>query len=97
MEQKAQYKELIPKSQVSPKAQSLLFLKATITQIDFGCLSHCDSHYLDALIAIRDYNANHKKQIKVRKYKMSDLKYEFIIDKEFDYMDEIARIINNDD
>ena len=79
------------------KYRNNVFLKATITQIDFGCFSHYDPHYLDALIAIRDYNANHKDQIEVRKYKMSDQKYEFVIDKEFKYMDEIARIIINDD
>lgn len=71
-----------------------VFFRANITQIDFGCFSHFDACYLDALIAIRDYNANHKKQIKVRKYKMSNKKYEFKIDKSFDYIKEIARIIN---
>ena len=76
------------------KYRNNVFFRANITQIDFGCFSHFDSCYLDALIAIRDYNANHKKQIKVRKYKMSDERYEFKIDKSFDYIKEIARIIN---
>ena len=76
------------------KYRNNVFLKANITQIDFGCFSHYDACYLDALIAIRDYNANHKKQIKVRKYKMSNEKYEFKIDKSFDYIKEIAGIIS---
>lgn len=76
------------------KYRGNLFFKANIIQIDFGCFSHFDPHYLDALIAIRDYNMNHKKQIKVRKYKMSDKKYEFIIDNNYKYTEEIARIIN---
>lgn len=71
-----------------------IYLKASIQQIDFGCFSHLDPHYLDALIAIRDYNTNHKKKIKVRKYKMSDTQYAFNIDSSFKYTDEIARIIN---
>lgn len=76
------------------KYRNNVFFKANITQIDFGCFSHFDSHYLDALIAIRDYNTNHKRQIKVRKYKMSDKKYEFNIDHSFDYIKEIAKIVN---
>ena len=76
------------------KSRNNVFYKATITQIDFGCFSHFDPHYLDALVAIRDYNAHHKRKIKVRKYRMSEKKYEFIIDKNFDYIHEIARIIN---
>lgn len=76
------------------KYRNNLFLRANITQIDLGCFSHFDARYLDALIAIRDYNANHKKQIKVRKYKMSNDKYEFVIDISFDYIRETARIIN---
>lgn len=76
------------------KYRGNIFYKANIIQIDFGCFSHYDPHYLDALIAIRDYNMNHKKKIIVRKYKMSDKKYEFIIDKSFKYIEEIARIIN---
>ncbi len=71
-----------------------VFLKVNITQVDFGCFAHFDDHYLDALIALRDYNANHKKKIKVRKYIMSDNKFEFIIDKGFNYINEIANIIN---
>lgn len=71
-----------------------IFYKVNITQIDFGCFSHFDDQYLDALIAIRDYNSNHKKKIKVRKYKMSDKRYEFVIDKSFDYIKEIAKIVN---
>ncbi len=47
-----------------------------------------------ALISIRDYNANHKKKIIVRKYKMSDVKYEFVIDHDFDYIIEIGKLIN---
>ena len=77
------------------KYRGNVFFKANITQIDFGCMSHLDLHYLDALTAIRDYNMNHKQQIKVRKYKMSDNKYEFIIDDSYDYIEEIARIIND--
>lgn len=79
------------------KSRNNVFFKANITQIDLGCFSHFDSHYLDALIAIRDYNTNHKKKIKVRKYKMSTSRYEFVIDKEFDYIKEISRIINEGD
>lgn len=73
-----------------------VYYKVNITQIDFGCYAQFDSHYLDALIAIRDYNSNNKK-IKVRKYKMSDKKYEFVIDKDFDYIKEIAKIINGEE
>ncbi len=76
--------------------RSNIFFKAEITQIDFGCFSQFDSHYLDALIAIRDYNANHKKKIRVRKYKMSNEKYEFKIDHGFDYIKEIAKITNGE-
>lgn len=77
------------------KYRNNIFLKVNITQIDFGCFSHFDPQYLDALIAIRDYNANHRRQIKVRKYMMSDKKFEFIINEKFDYIKEIARIIND--
>lgn len=70
------------------------YLKVSIIQIDFGCFAHFDSHYLDALIAIRDYNTNHKKKIKVRKYKMSDKRFEFVLDDDFDYIKEIANITN---
>lgn len=76
------------------KYRGNVFLKANIIQIDFGCFSQYDSHYLDALIAIRDYNMNHNKQIKVRKYKMSNKQYRFIIDDSFNYIEEIAKIIN---
>lgn len=75
------------------KYRGNIFYKVTITQIDFGCLSDLDPNYLDALVAIRDYNTNHKKKIKVRKYKMSDKKYEFVIDKSFNYENEIKRIV----
>ena len=57
-----------------------VFFIASILQVDFGCFSHFDSHYLEALMAIRDYNSNQKKKIKVRKYTMSLSKYEFIIE-----------------
>lgn len=79
------------------KYRSNIFLKVNITQIDFGCFSHYDPHYLDALISIRDYNANHKEKIRVRKYKMSSYKFEFVIDKDFDYIKEIADIINTEE
>ena len=79
------------------KNRNNIFYKANITQVDFGCFAHLDSHYLDALIAIRDYNANHRKKIKVRKYKMSDDRYEFCVDKTFDYIKEIAAIINQEE
>lgn len=78
------------------KYRNNIFLKVNIQQIDFGCFSHFDPHYLDALISIRDYNSNHKKKIKVRKYKMSNQRYEFVLDKEFDYIKEIAKIINEE-
>lgn len=71
-----------------------VFYKAEISQIDFGCFSHFDVHYLDALISIRDFNANHKKKIKVRKYKMANDKYQFCLDKKFNYEKEISQIIN---
>ena len=73
------------------------FYQAQILQVDFGCFSEYDPHYLDALIALRDYNSNHKKKIKVRKYKMSDRRFEFILDDKFNYEAEIARIINGED
>lgn len=76
------------------KYRNNIFFKVNITQIDFGCFSHYDPQYLDALIAIRDYNTNHKKEIKVRKYMMSDKKYEFVINNNFDYIKEIAEIVN---
>lgn len=78
------------------KYRNNIFLRVNVTQIDFGCFSHFDPHYLDALICIRDYNTNHRKKIKVRKYKMSNTKYEFKIDKDFDYIKEISRIINEE-
>ncbi len=79
------------------KIRNMHFYKANVVQIDFGCFSHFDPHYLDALIAIRDYNANHKKKIKVRKYKMSKDRFEFVLDSDFDYIKEIAKIINGEE
>lgn len=96
LEVRAVYSELNKKYACWKKHRSNVFYKVSILQIDFGCFSHFDSHYLDALIAIRDYNSNHKKKIKVRKYKMSDKKYEFVIDHDFDYEKEIAKIINGE-
>lgn len=72
------------------------YYQVKISQVDFGCFADRDPFYLDALIVLRDYNTNHKKKIKVRKYKMSDKKYEFIIDKEFDYIKEIAKLTNEE-
>ncbi len=76
------------------KQRNMYFYRATISQVDFGCFSHYDRHYLDALIAIRDYNTNHKKKIKVRKYKMSEKRFEFVLDENFDYIKEIANLVN---
>ena len=79
------------------KYRNNIFYKANVIQVDFGCYAHLDEHYLDALIALRDYNSTHKKQIKVRKYKMSDKKFEFILDKTYNYIDEINRIIKEEE
>ncbi len=77
------------------KYRNQIFLKVDIVQVDLGCFSRFDAHYLDALIAIRDYNVHHKKKIKVRKYRMSEQRYEFVLDQSFDYIKEIADIINS--
>ncbi len=97
LEVRAVYSSLSSDDNCWKKYRNNVFFRVDITQIDFGCLSHFDTHYLDALIAIRDYNTNHKKKIKVRKYKMSDKKYEFIIDRNFDYIAEIAKLINGEE
>lgn len=73
-----------------------VFYPCSIQQVDFGCFSEYDPHYLDALIALRDYNSNHRKKVKVRKYKMLEEKFQFVIDPEFNYISEIARIVNGD-
>ena len=97
LEVRAVYSSQSSKDGCWKKYRNNVFYKVDITQIDFGCFSHFDVHYLDALIAIRDYNTNHKKKIKVRKYKMSDKKYEFVIDNSFDYIAEIAKLINGEE
>lgn len=97
LEVRAVYSKQLSKSDCWKKYRHNIFYKVTISQIDFGCFSHFDPHYLDALIAIRDYNTNHTKKIKVRKYKMSDKKYKFIIDHDFDYIAEIAKLINSEE
>jgi hypothetical protein len=74
------------------KTRAGVFYKVNIVQVDLGCLAHLDKHYLDALIAIRDYNANHKKKIKVRKYKMSDEMYQIVLDNEFDFSNELKKL-----
>lgn len=93
LEVRAVYSDLNKTDNCWKKYRNNVFYKASILQIDFGCFSHFDPHYLDALIAIRDYNANHKKKINVRKYKMSDQRYEFVIDNDFDYVNEINNLI----
>lgn len=97
LEVRAVYSNASSKADCWKKYRGNIFYKVTISQIDFGCFSHFDAHYLDALIAIRDYNTNHQRKIKVRKYKMSHKKYEFVIDKDFNYIDEIAKLINEEE
>ena len=76
------------------KYRNNVYYRAKILQIDFGCLAHTDSHYLDALIAMRDFNSTNKRKITVRKYMMSDSKYLFLIDNSYDYEKEIDKIVS---
>ena len=95
LEVRAVYPDLNKDEKYWKRYRDKIFYKAEIKQIDFGCSSHLDNHYLDALTSIRDYNSNHKKKIKVRKYKMSSSNYKFVIDKSFDYIDEINKLTNS--
>ena len=79
------------------KNRNNVFLKVNITHVDFGCLAHLDSHYLDALIALRNYNSNHNEEIKVRKYKMLKGCYRFELDRSFNYFEEIEKITNGEE
>ena len=97
LEVRAVYSSLSSRDDCWKKYRNNIFYKVDITQIDFGCFSHFDDHYLDALIAIRDYNVNHKKKIKIRKYKMSHEKYAFVIDHSFNYLTEIDELINDEE
>ena len=72
-----------------------VFLKATISTINFGCMADTHSQeYKDSVNAIYQYNqnANTNNKIKVQKMMMKNDEYRFIIDRSYLFESELKRL-----
>jgi CO dehydrogenase/acetyl-CoA synthase epsilon subunit len=69
------------------------FFKVDIKAVSFGCMAeNKEREYIKALQALKTFNQNHKKQIAVKKYTLSTTKFAFVLDKEFNYLEELKKL-----
>ena len=77
------------------KGKTNYYFKLDVEQITFGCNAHLlHDQYINNLQVIKNINDQRsaENQIKVKKMKMDEEKYRFIIDKNFDYIEELDRL-----
>ncbi|SEI97991.1 Protein of unknown function [Kandleria vitulina] len=69
-----------------------VFYKIEVQGIYFGCEAYKESNYKDVLKMIHDYNQEHKKEIKVGRYKIKEgNKYSFALDRSFHFEEELKK------
>lgn len=70
-----------------------IYFKAKVKKIYLGALSSKDElSYLDCLEKIKYINEKSNNQIEVNKMMLSNKKYQLVIDKQFDYLQEIKEL-----
>lgn len=75
--------------------EGLMFLKAQITAVNFGCMVDINSsEYRDAINCIYEHNKNRSpgSKIRVQKMTMKDDQYRFVVDKNYSFDSELERL-----